>query len=148
MVERHIDGNISSTKLRTDQTGVWKLTDIMLNRYQLAEGSLISAIDEHDQRKLASSIVSVIGLQQTIIPFVNMDNTKEEIAYKKKLEDKMDNLWKNFEDLYVKQADEDTVVSSIKDMQFLIGESIKQMHKLGILVERNITGDTGGYNLD
>jgi hypothetical protein len=148
MPERHIDPNLTNPKLRTDPTGVWKVTDIMLNRYQLAEGKLLDAIDEHDQRKLASSIVSVIALIQTILPFVNLDNSTEEKKYKEGLEKKIKELWDSFDDLYSKSGDDDTISRSIQDQQYLIGESIKQMHKIGILVERNITGDTGGYNLD
>lgn len=148
MGEKRLDSNLGGNKIHTDQTGIWRITDVMISRYQLAQEKLISAVDENNQRMLLSSYLAVVGLMQTVLPFILINDSKIEREYKKDIEDLIEELGEDVSFLLVKSASDEIIVHQILGQQKLIGESIKQMSKLGILVERNIVGDTGGYNLD
>lgn len=148
MAEKKIDSALGGKSIHTDQSGIWRITDVMISRYQLAQEKLIIAVDDNDQRKLFSSYLSVVGLIQTILPFVNIDDNKEQKKYKEELEEQIEDLKLDLPYLMNRNATNEDVLHQVLGQQKLIGESIKQMNKLGILVERNVTGDTGGYNLD
>lgn len=148
MAETKVSSKLGGDKITTDATGRFRIGDIVLSRFQLAQEKLIMAVDEHDQRKLASAILSVIGLMQPLLPVMNLDGIKEQKEYKDGIQKEIDSLLRDFQDLYNKEADDNTISTVVIKIQYLIGESTKQFDKVGIDYSKNITGDTGGYNLD